>query len=107
MSWRDGSLTITQFGEVTKLTDTDKDGRLSRWELLVSSLRLADDPLSAVASIAEFQLVHVLLAEDGGLRREPVRRFLNGDMVRGLLKARAAKTTMVLIVFSTKTKLTI
>ena len=34
MSWRDKSLTITQFGEVTKLTDTDGDGTADRFDTL-------------------------------------------------------------------------
>ncbi|MCB1089168.1 MAG: hypothetical protein KDM63_19180, partial [Verrucomicrobiae bacterium] len=36
MSWRDGSLTITQFGEVTRLTDTDGDGQADRFETLTN-----------------------------------------------------------------------
>ena len=34
LSWRDGSLTITQFGEVTRLTDTDGDGVADRFQTL-------------------------------------------------------------------------
>ena len=34
LSWRDGSLTITQFGEVTRLTDTDGDGTADRFDTL-------------------------------------------------------------------------
>ncbi len=36
MSWRDDSLTITQFGEVTKLTDTTGDGMADRFETLTN-----------------------------------------------------------------------
>ena len=34
MSWRKGSLCVTQFGEVTKLTDTDGDGAADRFDTL-------------------------------------------------------------------------
>ena len=34
MSWRDGALSVTQFGEVTKLTDTDGDGAADRFDTL-------------------------------------------------------------------------
>ena len=37
MSWREGSLTITQFGEVTKLTDTDGDGSADRFDTLTNN----------------------------------------------------------------------
>ena len=42
LSWKDGSLTITQFGEVTRLTDTDGDGAadhfdaMTFWRILVA-----------------------------------------------------------------------
>ena len=32
LSWKDGSLTITQFGEVTRLTDTTGDGMADRFQ---------------------------------------------------------------------------
>lgn len=37
MSWRDGSLTITQFGEVTRLTDTDGDGSADQFDTLTNN----------------------------------------------------------------------
>lgn len=37
LSWRDGSLTITQFGEVTRLTDTDDDGSADRFDTLTNN----------------------------------------------------------------------
>ena len=37
MSWRDGSLTITQFGEVTRLTDTDGDDTADRFDTLTNN----------------------------------------------------------------------
>ena len=42
MSWRDGSLTITQFGEVTKLTDTDGDGAADRFDTLTNNWGYAE-----------------------------------------------------------------
>lgn len=42
MSWRDGSLTITQFGEVTRLTDTDGDGKADRFETLTNDWGYAE-----------------------------------------------------------------
>ena len=42
MSWRDGSLTITQFGEVTRLTDTDGDGRADRFDTLTNDWGYAE-----------------------------------------------------------------
>ncbi|MFT4549749.1 MAG: hypothetical protein ACI9UA_000110 [Pseudoalteromonas tetraodonis] len=42
MSWRDGSLTITQFGEVTKLTDTDGDGSADRFDTLTNNWGYAE-----------------------------------------------------------------
>ncbi|MEM7012398.1 MAG: hypothetical protein AAF585_13045 [Verrucomicrobiota bacterium] len=37
MSWRDDALTITQFGEVTRLTDTDNDGTADRFDTLTNN----------------------------------------------------------------------
>jgi hypothetical protein len=37
MSWHDGALTITQFGEVTRLTDTDGDGAADRFDTLTNN----------------------------------------------------------------------
>ncbi|MGI9244332.1 MAG: DUF7133 domain-containing protein [Verrucomicrobiales bacterium] len=42
LSWRDGSLTITQFGEVTKLTDTDGDGAADQFETLTNNWGYAE-----------------------------------------------------------------
>jgi hypothetical protein len=42
MSWKDGSLTITQFGEVTRLTDTDGDGTADRFETLTNNWGYAE-----------------------------------------------------------------
>jgi hypothetical protein len=42
MSWRDGSLTITQFGEVTKLTDSDGDGAADRFDTLSNNWGYAE-----------------------------------------------------------------
>lgn len=69
-------------------TDRDDSGDVSRWELLLGSVKLADDPASAVASIAEFQLVHGLLAEDGRLTRDSVQSFLDGELFRRIIAAR-------------------
>ncbi len=76
-------------------TDVDRDGSgdATRWELFRASLRLSNDPVSAVASVAEFQLVHGLLAEDGRLTRASVLEFLNGDLFRRLIAARGDPAT--------------
>ncbi len=42
LSWKDGSLTITQFGEVTRLTDTDGDGVADRFEALSNNWGYAE-----------------------------------------------------------------
>ena len=42
LSWRDGSLTITQFGEVTKLTDSDGDGAADRFDTLSNNWGYAE-----------------------------------------------------------------
>lgn len=42
MSWKNGSLTITQFGEVTKLTDTDGDGTADRFDTLSNNWGYAE-----------------------------------------------------------------
>jgi len=42
LSWRDGSLTITQFGEVTKLTDSDGDGTADRFDTLTNNWGYAE-----------------------------------------------------------------
>lgn len=68
--------------------DRDDSGTLSRLELLRSSLKIATDPTSLVASVGELQLVHLLLAEDDGLHRDAVQRFLNGDLFRELIRQR-------------------
>ncbi len=68
--------------------DRDDSGGLSRWELLRSSLAITDDPFSFVASVAELQVLHLLLAEDGSLSRQAAQNFLNGDLFRKLIAAR-------------------
>ena len=88
---RDGQFDEAAFAAWWERTDRDGDGRLSRWELLCSSLALADDPVSAVASVGEFQLVHLLLAEDGGLRRPAVQGFLDGRLFADLMARRDAE----------------
>jgi hypothetical protein len=42
LAWKDGSLTITQFGEVTRLTDTDGDGSADRFEALTNNWGYAE-----------------------------------------------------------------
>jgi hypothetical protein len=42
MSWRDDALTITQFGEVTRLSDTDGDGMADRFEALTNNWGYAE-----------------------------------------------------------------
>ena len=42
LSWRDDSLTITQFGEVTKLTDSDGDGTADRFDTLTNNWGYAE-----------------------------------------------------------------
>ena len=42
MSWRDGSLSITQFGEVTRLSDTDGDGVADRFDTLTNNWGYAE-----------------------------------------------------------------
>ena len=42
LSWRDGSLTATQFGEVTKITDTDGDGTADRFDTLTNNWGYAE-----------------------------------------------------------------
>ena len=84
----EGAFDEAAFLKWWEASDTNDDDRLTRWELLLSSWRLSDDAVSAVASVAEFQLLHLLLAEDGGLRREPVRRFLSGELFQELMAKR-------------------
>ena len=71
-----------------KEADRDSSGTLSRLELLRSSLHIADDPVSLVASLGELQLVHLLLAEDDGLHRSAVEGFLSGELFRALIRKR-------------------
>ncbi len=85
----DGSFDEEAFQGWFDRTDRDHSGTLSRLELLRSSASLADDAVSLVASVGEFQLLYVLLSEDGGLTREAVHRFLNGDLFRELIQRRA------------------
>ena len=42
LAWKDGSLTITQFGEVTKLSDTNGDGRADRFDTLSNNWGYAE-----------------------------------------------------------------
>jgi hypothetical protein len=42
LSWKDGSLTITQFGEVTRLTDTTGNGTADRFETLSNNWGYAE-----------------------------------------------------------------
>ncbi len=42
LAWKDGSLTITQFGEVTKLSDTDGDGTADRFDTLTNNWGYAE-----------------------------------------------------------------
>ena len=42
MSWRDNSLTITQFGEVTQITDTNGDGTADRFDTLTNNWGYAE-----------------------------------------------------------------
>ncbi|MDG2122210.1 MAG: hypothetical protein P8J87_00840, partial [Verrucomicrobiales bacterium] len=42
LSWHDGSLTATQFGEVTKITDTDGDGTADRFDTLTNNWGYAE-----------------------------------------------------------------
>ena len=42
LSWREKSLTITQFGEVTRLTDTDGDGSADQFETLTNNWGYAE-----------------------------------------------------------------
>ena len=42
LAWKDGSLTIIQFGEVTKLTDTDGDGAADRFDTLSNNWGYAE-----------------------------------------------------------------
>ena len=42
LAWKDGSLTITQFGEVTRLTDTDGDGTADRFDTLSNNWGYAE-----------------------------------------------------------------
>ncbi|MFT4622528.1 MAG: hypothetical protein ACI8PZ_001184 [Myxococcota bacterium] len=83
-----GGFDADAFDDWWKRTDTDGSGGLTRWELLVGSHRLAGDPSSFVASVAELQLVYHLLAEDGSLSRPAIEGFLNGDLFRELIAAR-------------------
>lgn len=69
--------------------DRDGSGTLSRGELLRSSLEIADDPVSFVASVGELQLLHLLLAEDGGLHRAAASSFMSGDLFRELIDRRS------------------
>ena len=42
MSWRNDALTITQFGEVTKLIDSNRDGTADRFETLTNDWGYAE-----------------------------------------------------------------
>lgn len=42
LAWKDGSLTITQFGEVTRLTDTNGDGIADRFDALTNNWGYAE-----------------------------------------------------------------
>lgn len=87
---REGNFDEDAFAEWFERTDKDGSGDLSRWELLVASKKMTDDPISLVASVAELQLMHRLLAEDGGLSRSAILRFMNGDLFRELMAEREA-----------------
>jgi hypothetical protein len=90
---RDGRFDDTAFEDWFRRTDRDGDGGLGRWELLVGSWRLADSPTALVASVGELQLVYTLLAEDGGLTRQAIREFLDGELFRRIMAERAAGPT--------------
>jgi hypothetical protein len=85
---RDGRFDEGVFVAWWNETDLDGSGDLSRWELLLGSVRLADDATSLIASVAEFQLLHLLLAEDGALSRKPVEQFLNGELFLKIMRQR-------------------
>jgi len=85
---RDGRFDEGAFVDWWERSDTDGSGDLSRWELLLGSVRLADDPVSLVASVGEFQLLHLLLAEDGRLNRLAVEGFLSGALFRKIIDQR-------------------
>lgn len=42
LSWKDGSMTATQFGEVTKITDTDGDGVADQYDTLTNNWGYAE-----------------------------------------------------------------
>ncbi len=84
----DGRFDAEAFERWWLQTDRDGDGLLTRWELLRGSLALADDPRSLIASIGELQLVHGLLAGDGGLAREAIEHFLDGQLFATLVAQR-------------------
>ena len=86
---RDGHWHEPTFDAWWQSTDRDGDGSLTRWELLLGSVELANDPTSLVASVAEFQLLYSLLAEDGGLTRSAVVAFLNGELFKSLIAKRS------------------
>ncbi|HHO53497.1 MAG TPA: hypothetical protein ENK18_22150 [Deltaproteobacteria bacterium] len=89
----DGAFDEDAFEAWWRRTDRDGDGRLSRWELLCGSVALADDPISLGASVGELQLLHHLLAEDGGLSRASVLRFLDGSWFAELIARRDAQSS--------------
>ena len=88
---KDGRFDEAAFDTWWGETDTDASGGLTRWELLLGSARIADDASSLVASLAEFQLLHSLLAENGALSRAAIEDFLNGDLFRRLIALRTTE----------------
>jgi hypothetical protein len=71
-------------------TDTDGSGGLTRFELLKSTLALADGPMTFLASTGEFQLMYTIVARDGQAPKEALRDFFSGAFFDKIIAKRKA-----------------
>ena len=71
-------------------TDHDGSGGLTRFELLKSTLALADGPMTFLASMGEFQLMYTIVARDGQASKEALRDFFSGAFFDKIIAKRKA-----------------
>ena len=87
---KDGRFDDAAFERWFTAADDDGSGGLTRFELMKSSLSLADGPISFIASTAEFQLMYTVVARDGQAPKEALRDFFSGAFVDKILARRKA-----------------
>lgn len=87
---KDGRFDEAAFERWFNAADDDGSGGLTRFELMKSSLSLADNPFTFLASSAEFQLMYTIVARDGQASKEALRDFFSGAFLDKIVARRKA-----------------